>query len=237
MKSTGSSSAYSICSEAAGVAGNILAFALFVSPMPTFIRIIRNRSTEQFSGMPYVYALLNCLICLWYGMPLVSPGIILVASVNSIGAVFQLTYIIIFITYAEKANKVKMLGLLVGVFGTFGIILYMSMIIYDPHVRQMLVGYLSSASLVSMFASPLFIINLVIRTRSVEYMPFYLSLSTFLMSLSFFAFGILKHDAFIYVPNGIGTVLGLAQLALYTYYSRFPQEKSRQPPLLPSSTA
>ena len=32
-------------------------------------------------------------------------------------------------------------------------------------------------------------------------MPFYLSLSTFLMSLSFFAYGMLKHDSFIYVSK------------------------------------
>ncbi|GAB4831520.1 Bidirectional sugar transporter SWEET2a [Ancistrocladus abbreviatus] len=210
MKSIGSSSVYSICSDVAGVAGNILALALFVSPVPTFRRIIRNRSTEQFSGLPYLYSLLNCLICLWYGMPLISPGIIFVATVNSVGALFQLTYIIIFITYAEKENKVKMLALLVAVFGGFGIIVFTSMMICEPHVRQMFVGYLSSASLVSMFASPLFIINLVIETKSVEYMPFLVSLATFLLSSSFFVYGIFKHDAFIYVPNGIGTLLGMA---------------------------
>lgn len=77
---------------------------------PTFRRIIRNGSTEQFSGLPYIYALLNCLICLWYGMPHISPGIILVATVNSVGAVFQLVYIGIFITYAEKAKKVLILS-------------------------------------------------------------------------------------------------------------------------------
>ncbi|KAK6932281.1 SWEET sugar transporter [Dillenia turbinata] len=174
-------SAYSMCSDAAGIAGNLFAFVLFVSPIPTFRRIIRNRSTEQFSGLPYIYALLNCLICLWYGMPLVSPGILLVATVNSVGAMFQLAYIAIFVTYAEKGKKMKMMGLLLGVFCLFSIIVFVSMRYLDSHTRQLFVGYLSVASLISMFASPLFIINLVIQTRSVEYMPFYLSLSTFLM--------------------------------------------------------
>ncbi|KAK9267236.1 hypothetical protein L1049_009658 [Liquidambar formosana] len=215
MFPTGLSSVYSVCSYGAGIAGNLFAFVLFVSPIPTFRRIIRNRSTEQFSGMPYIYALLNCLICLWYGMPFVSHGIILVATVNSIGAVFQLVYITIFITYAEKAKK----GLFLGVLGIFAIIIFVSMKLFDPPARQFFVGYLSVASLISMFASPLFIINLVIQTKSVEYMPFYLSLATFLMSLSFFAYGMLEYDPFIYVPNGIGTILGVIQLALYSYYS------------------
>lgn len=242
MDSTGFSSfssslrsLYSICSDGAGVAGNVFAFALFVSPMPTFRRIIRNKSTEQFSGLPYIYSLLNCLICLWYGIPIITPGVTLVATVNSIGAVFQLTYIIIFTSYAEKANKVKMSALLLGVFVAFGIIMITSLTISDPHVRQMFVGFLSAASLISMFASPLFIINLVIRTRSVEYMPFFLSLATFLTSTSFLAYGIFKDDPFIYVPNGIGGLLGFVQLALYTYYSRLSAKDSLTNPLVSST--
>ncbi|KAK6917273.1 SWEET sugar transporter [Dillenia turbinata] len=196
-----------MCSNAAGIAGNLSAFVLFVSPIPTFRRIIRNRSTEQFSGLPYIYALLNCLISLWYGMPLVSPGIPLVATVNSVGSMFQLAYVAIFITYAEKGKKIKMTGLLLGVFCLFFAIVFVSMRYLDSHTRQLFVGYLSVASLISMFASPLFIINLVIRTRSVEYMPFYLSLSTFLMR----------------------TILGVVQLALYSYYNKKSKDESRQP--------
>lgn len=41
--------------------------------------------------------------------------------------------------------------------------------------------------------------KLVICTKSVEFMPFYLSFSTFLMSISFFLYGLLSDDAFIYV--------------------------------------
>ncbi|KAL9669278.1 hypothetical protein QQ045_006822 [Rhodiola kirilowii] len=82
----------SILKDATGIAGNIFAFGLFLSPIPTFRRIMRNRSTENFSGLPYIYALLNCLICLWYGSPLVSSDNTLVLTVNSVGAVFQLTF-------------------------------------------------------------------------------------------------------------------------------------------------
>nr|QHT64202.1 sugar efflux transporter 2a [Litchi chinensis] len=229
MLPTGVSSVYSVCSDAAGIAGNVLAFALFVSPIPTFKRILRNKSTEQFSGLPYIYSLLNCLVCLWYGMPFVSPGVIWVATVNTIGAIFQLVYVIIFIRYAEKVRKLKMSGLLISVFAVFVSIAYASIELFESHERQIFVGCLTIGSLISMFASPLFIIKLVIKSRSVEFMPFNLSLSTFLMSLSFFVYGMLKDDAFIYVPNGIGMVLGIVQLMLYTYYNSNSGEGSREP--------
>ncbi|XP_052294989.1 bidirectional sugar transporter SWEET2 isoform X1 [Citrus sinensis] len=221
--------ALTVLKDAVGIAGNIFAFGLFVSPVPTFRRIIRNHSTEEFSGLPYVYALLNCLITMWYGTPLVSADNILVTTVNSIGAAFQLVYIILFITYTEKDKKVRMLGLLLAVIGIFSIIVAVSLQIVNPFSRQMFVGLLSCAALISMFASPLFIINLVIQTKSVEFMPFYLSLSTFLMSTSFLAYGIMNWDPFIYVPNGIGTILGIVQLALYFNYKETSGEESRDP--------
>ncbi|XP_010542326.1 PREDICTED: bidirectional sugar transporter SWEET2 [Tarenaya hassleriana] len=225
---------FSICKDVAGIAGNIFAFGLFVSPMPTFRRIIRNRSTEQFSGLPYIYALLNCLICLWYGTPFVSPNNVMVVTVNSIGAIFQLSYSILFVIYAEKKNKMRMLGLLLAVFSVFAVIVAGSLQIPDKLTRWFFVGFLSCGSLVSMFASPLFVINLVIRTKSVEFMPFYLSLSTFLMSVSFFLYGLFNNDAFIFMPNGIGTVLGIVQLVLYFHYHGKSRETESKEPLMVS---
>ncbi|WOL18423.1 bidirectional sugar transporter SWEET2a-like isoform X2 [Canna indica] len=231
--SSSSASFYGVCTFGAGIAGNVFALVLFISPMPTFKRIVQNKSTEQFSGLPYIYSLLNCLICLWYGLPWVSYGVILVATVNSIGAAFQLVYVSLFIMYANATRKLRMLGLLIGVFCVAALIMYVSLELFDHQTRQAFVGYLSIASLISMFASPLFIISLVIKTKSVEFMPFYLSLATFLMSISFFAYGMLLHDFFIYIPNGIGTVLGVVQLVLYAYYSRKSSAASRLPLLAP----
>ncbi|XP_076891876.1 bidirectional sugar transporter SWEET2-like [Bidens hawaiensis] len=215
--------------QAAGIAGNIFAFGLFVSPIPTFKRIIRNKSTEQFSGIPYIYSLLNCLICAWYGCPLISYDNLLVTTVNSIGAVFQLSYTLIFITHADKHKKFKMSALLLGVFGLFAIIAFASLLVTEFKIRHLLIGYLSCATLISMFASPLSIMNLVIQTKSVEFMPFYLSLSTFLMSTSFLLYGVFNIDPFIYVPNGIGTILGIGQLGLYFYYNDKSKQGTKEP--------
>ncbi|CAL8162949.1 unnamed protein product [Prunus armeniaca] len=46
--------------------GNATALFLFLAPIITFKRIIQKRSTEQFSGIPYVMTLLNCLLSAWY---------------------------------------------------------------------------------------------------------------------------------------------------------------------------
>ncbi|KAJ6724672.1 RAG1-ACTIVATING PROTEIN 1 [Salix viminalis] len=229
MNDSISNPVWTTCKDAAGIAGNIFAFGLFVSPIPTYRRIIRNRSTEQFSGLPYIYALMNCLICMWYGTPLVSADNLLLVTVNSFGAVFQLAYTILFIIYAERRIKVRTLVLLLAVLSLFAIIAVGSLQISDRMIRWILVGSLTVVSLISMFASPLFIINLVIQTKSVEFMPFYLSLSTFLMSTSFLLYGLLNFDAFVYVPNGIGTILGIIQLTLYFHYKKKSTQDSMEP--------
>ncbi|GMI89530.1 hypothetical protein like AT1G21460 [Hibiscus trionum] len=69
-----------------------------------------------------------------------------------------------------------------------------------------------------MYASPLSIMRLVIKTKSVEFMPFFLSLFVFLCGTSWFVYGLLGRDAFIAVPNGFGCGLGTMQLILYFIY-------------------
>ncbi|CAA0808726.1 Bidirectional sugar transporter SWEET2 [Striga hermonthica] len=179
---TGGATKYRHSDKCVNESGNIFAFGLFLSPVPTFRRIMRNESTEQFSGLPYIYTLLNCLITAWYGLPMISRDNILVTTVNSIGALFQIMYIAIFIKYAEKTKKLRMAGLVLSVLVVFAVIAIGSLLIVDFEIRHLTIGFLSCASLISMFASPLFIINLVIQTRSVEFMPFQLSLCAFLMS-------------------------------------------------------
>ncbi|KAJ0989229.1 hypothetical protein J5N97_007585 [Dioscorea zingiberensis] len=66
-----------------------------------------------------------------------------------------------FFTYAagvvDNWKKFKMLGLLLGVFCIFALVIYVSLEFFHGCARQDFVGYLCIASLISMVASPLFI--------------------------------------------------------------------------------
>ena len=64
--------------------------------------------------MPYIYSLLNCLVCMWYALPFVSYGVVLVATVNTIGAAFQLAYTAVFIAYADAKNRVPLVLCWIG---------------------------------------------------------------------------------------------------------------------------
>ncbi|KAK4844393.1 hypothetical protein QYF36_019675 [Acer negundo] len=63
--------------------------------------------------------------------------------------------------------------------------------------------------------------RMVIKTKSVKYMPFTLSLAIFCNGIVWFIYALLKVDPYILVPNGLGSLFGLFQLGLYaTYYKR-----------------
>ncbi|KAH9317300.1 hypothetical protein KI387_019069, partial [Taxus chinensis] len=194
---------------------NIFGTALFLAPVVTFYRVIKRGSTEEFSGLPYVTALFNCLLYTWYGLPFVTSHNILVTVSNGTGAVLELIYVCLYLAYSPPKYKSKILGLFVAELVLFAVIAAVSMAVLHHNARSVFVGVIAATLSVCMYAAPLSIMKTVIDKKSVEFMPFFLSLFVFFCSLSWFVYGVLGRDLFVAVPNGLGTVLGAAQLVLY----------------------
>ncbi|PUZ63519.1 hypothetical protein GQ55_3G074000 [Panicum hallii var. hallii] len=60
----------------------------------------------------------------------------------------------------------------------------------------------------------------VIKTKSVEFMPFYLSLFSLLTSFMWTLYGVLGRDPYLTAPNSVGCLTGILQLVVYCIYSR-----------------
>jgi solute carrier family 50 protein (sugar transporter) len=65
--------------------------------------VVKRKSTENYKGAPYITTLLSTSLWTFYG--LLKPDI-LVVTVNGAGAIFQLTYVTLFLMYAPKDKKV-----------------------------------------------------------------------------------------------------------------------------------
>ncbi|THF94871.1 hypothetical protein TEA_013379 [Camellia sinensis var. sinensis] len=86
-----------------GVIGNIISVLLFLSPLGTFLRIVKHRSTEEFESFPYICTLLSSSLWTYYGIT--KPGSYLVATVNSFGVVVEVIYVSLFLLYAPPRMK------------------------------------------------------------------------------------------------------------------------------------
>ncbi|XP_058100216.1 bidirectional sugar transporter SWEET3b-like [Magnolia sinica] len=208
---------------AIGVMGNAASLLLYAAPILTFKRVIRKGSTEEFSCVPYIIALCNCLLYTWYGLPIVSVGWenFPIISINGIGILLEISFIFIYFWFTSIRGK-KLVSLAVALVAIVfsAIVLVSTFALHDHRHRKMLVGCFGLVASVSMYGSPLVAVRQVIVTKSVEYMPFNLSLFSFLASTLWMIYGLLQHDLFLASPSLLGSPLGILQLVLYCIYRK-----------------
>ncbi|KAK4792702.1 hypothetical protein SAY86_023137 [Trapa natans] len=203
-----------------GVLGNIISLFVLMAPIPTFYRIWKKKSTEGFHSLPYLVTLFNSTLWLYYA--LIKGNAILLITINSIGCLLETVYIVLYLAYAPRhvrKSTVKYFVLMnLGAFSFF--ILVARYATHDRQTRAMVLGWICVAVSVCVFAAPMSILRQVIRTKSVEFMPFSLSLTLTLGAVMWFFYGLFSHDKCIYLPNIIGFFLGVVQMLLYALYRR-----------------
>nr|UJT76402.1 bidirectional sugar transporter SWEET12 [Hemerocallis fulva] len=206
-----------------GLLGNITSFLVVIAPVPTFYRICKKKSTESFQSIPYAVAVFSATLWLYYAA-LTSD--LLLLTINTAAVFIEASYLAIYLIYASKkarAFTMKLIFLLdVGFYGS---LVLLTLLFLQGKKRINLVGMICAAFAVSVFVAPLSIIKLVIRTKSVEYMPFTLSFFLTLSALAWFCYGLLLKDSYIALPNVVGFLFGMVQMILYFIYMNSKREE------------
>lgn len=207
-----------------GVIGNIISILMFLSPVPTFWRIIKKKSTEEFSSFPYICTLLNSSLWTYYGT--IKAGEYLVATVNGFGIVVETIYILLFLIYAPPKMRVKT-AILAGILDVviLAAAVVTTQLALEGEARSGAVGIMGAALNILMYGSPLAVMKTVVKTKSVEYLPFLLSFFFFLNGGVWLLYAVLVRDSILGVPNGTGFVLGAIQLVLHGIYRNGKQPK------------
>ncbi|XP_074307230.1 bidirectional sugar transporter SWEET17 isoform X2 [Silene latifolia] len=189
---------------------------MFLSPVSTFIRIVKHRSTESFESLPYICTLLNALLWTYYGI--IKPEL-LVSTINGFGVVVEIVFVALFLIFAPRRMKIKtavLVGLLDIAF--FAASVVVPKLALEGRQQVDALGFICAGLNVVMYGSPLAAMKTVVTTKSVEYMPFPLSFFFFLNGGIWTLYAFLREDIYLLVPNGIGCLLGVAQLLLYAMY-------------------
>ncbi|KAJ3683746.1 hypothetical protein LUZ60_013973 [Juncus effusus] len=196
--------------------GNFLSFMVILAPVPTFYRVYKKKSTESFHSAPYIVALLSAMVWLYYA---ILTRDVFLLTINGGACVMETIYLVIYLTYAPKNAMVLTLKIISMLnIACYSCLVFFTFYFSDGKRRVEIAGWISSSLAVFVFIAPLSIIKQVIKTRSVEYMPFTLSLSLTLSAVVWFCYGLLKKDTFVAVPNVMGFMFGVAQMILYFIY-------------------
>ncbi|XP_055831476.1 bidirectional sugar transporter SWEET5-like [Solanum dulcamara] len=204
-----------------GIIGNVISFFLFLSPGPTFVKILKAKSVMEFKPDPYIATVLNCAVWVFYGMPFVHPDSLLVITINGFGLAIELLYVSIFFIYSDWAKRRKIIIALIIEAIFMAILIFITLtFLHGTKDRSMLIGIVAIVFNVIMYTSPLTVMKKVITTKSVKYMPFYLSLANFANGIVWAIYALLKFDPYILIPNGLGSLSGLVQLILFATFYR-----------------
>ncbi|XVF49558.1 hypothetical protein PTKIN_Ptkin04bG0022400 [Pterospermum kingtungense] len=188
-----------------GILGNVVSFLVSISP----------------------------LAMLWIYYALLKKDAMLLITINTFCVFIQTFYIVTYFYYGPKKEKVVTvkLILLFNVLG-FGVVFLSTFFLQDPLGRLRVLGYICMTFALSVFVAPLGIVRKVIKTKSVEYMPFTLSLFLTLGAVMWFFYGLLLKDMNIAVPNVLGFIFGILQMVLYAIYKNHPKKIVVEDPML-----
>ncbi|XP_047964197.1 bidirectional sugar transporter N3-like isoform X2 [Salvia hispanica] len=196
--------------------GNVVSILLFLAPVPTFRKIYEAKSTMGFDPLPYATALMSSMLWLYYAM--LTPDAVLIITINLFGSILETAYLIVFNIYANKKARAQAAKILGAMMGLLFLIFAVTFFVFEGHTRAKVVGWVCVALSICVFASPLIIIAKVVKTRSVEYMPFLLSFFLTLNAVMWFGYGLCKKDYYVALPNVGGFCLSMIQMLVYLIY-------------------
>ncbi|XP_061360898.1 bidirectional sugar transporter N3-like [Gastrolobium bilobum] len=212
-----------------GLLGNAISFMVFLAPLPTFYKIYKKKSTEGFQSLPYVVALFSCMLWIYYAL-VKNDATLLLITINSFGCVIESIYLAIFLIYAPKNTRLSTIKLLLllNVCG-FGAMLLSTLYLTTGSKRLSIIGWICLVFNISVFAAPLCIMKRVIKTKSVEFMPFSLSFFLTLNAVMWFFYGLLLKDYYIALPNTLGFLFAIIQMVMYLIYRNAKKEALDEP--------
>ncbi|EGZ23393.1 hypothetical protein PHYSODRAFT_481309 [Phytophthora sojae] len=191
-----------------------------LSPAPDMLRVHRLQTTGQMALLPLVLMCFNNWLWLLYG--LLTGSIFPLCAAALAGEIAGLIFTAVYYRWARNTLEARrtcgtaFLGMalvtlyvLLGVAGKTGQT-------FDQLVQTL--GYVGAAINISMYASPLATIKVVLETKSSASLPINLCCMICLNCCMWVATSSVDGDMFVLIPSVIGLVFSGVQLPLYFIY-------------------
>lgn len=197
-----------------GVPG-LVAQTFFVSPIPVFKRIIAEKSVGQLPLLPYSSMFVNGLLWCSYGALLGNPAIWVC---NAPPIIFGAVYTGLYMKHCPAdanwlpgTKSLHLAGIAAACAFVGGLVMTQ-----EADYAANIVGTAAVGICVIMFVGPLTALNTVLKAKNTKSLPFPMMVATVAnCSLWCFYGAEIIHDPFIWFPNLLGLLSGLAQAALF----------------------
>nr|GMD96545.1 bidirectional sugar transporter SWEET4-like [Ipomoea batatas] len=136
--------------------GNFTALVLFLSPLPTIVKIWKKKSVEQFSAAPYLATFLNCGMWMLYAIPSVHPNSFFLMTINGAGITIDIVFLLVFLFFSDKKKRIRVaLIVLAEVAFMAALAIMVLTLAHTWKLRSAIVGSIVVVCSMLMYASPL----------------------------------------------------------------------------------
>ncbi|KAK4768981.1 hypothetical protein SAY86_027131 [Trapa natans] len=119
--------------------------------------IWKKGSVEQYSPVPYLATLMNCMAWVLYGVPWVTSDSTLVVTINGSGTIIELVYVGLFLFFCcDRRKRIRMLAVLAVELAFIAIL--SSLVLTEVHThnqRSKMVGIICILFSIMMYAASL----------------------------------------------------------------------------------
>ncbi|KAM6910002.1 sugar transporter SWEET1 [Xenentodon cancila] len=205
----------------------VFTVGMFSTGLTDLKKMRESKSADNIQFLPFLTTCLNNLGWLFYGVLKSDKTII---SVNIIGALLQILYIVVYFHYTKQKRLVT-LQTIAAVAVLFLGWLYFTTFLTEGDSRLSQLGLTCSVVTVSMYLSPLIDLVEIVRTGNVQCLSFPLTVATFFTSNSWVFYGLKLNDYYIMVPNTPGIFTSLIRFYLFWKFASVDQKSPSYKPM------
>ena len=208
--------------------GFVLANAMFFSGVPGMLRCKRVGQLGSFNPLPFPVVLANCIGWIIYSL-YIDDYFLFFA--NAPGAMLGMYFTLVgygLSPYGSALRDQIERSAMALMFALLCVTLYIGLIAADASLdhKRFTMGIFCNVVLLVYYAAPLSTIREVLAQRDSKSLYWPLALANTINGAAWFLYGVALGDPYLMAPNGVGAVLGGAQLALI---ARFPTKDRASP--------
>ena len=199
-----------------GWVATCLTMCFYISPVIPFINVFKGKiSYEDTPAVLVSASYVNCFCWYIYGDMIFSDQ---VKICNGIGAISSLLLMCVYLVYEiRKYTLDAILNALIIITGSYAVYRGLTIVVDDDAI----IGKICNCTAVIVFLSPIQIIYRVIReNNNYHLIPIYTAWVSLFSTSCWVTYGILIKDIYIVIPNVIGIILAIVQIAIHTIFKR-----------------